>query len=327
VKRRAFIALLSGAAAALPFAARAQTRVRRVGVMHATAESDSESQARLAVFQDALRQLGWTVGGNVEIDNRWAAGSAERLRANAAELVVSKPDVIVAGGTTQLAAVKRETSTIPIVVTQVIDPVGAGFVASLARPGGNITGFAQHEYGLAVKWLEVMKQIAPHVIRVALVRDSFSGAAAGLLREMEPAARSLGVQLEPMAVSDTAEAERAVAAFAREPNGGLIVVGSPFTVAHRSVLIGLAARHRLPAVYPFSYMARDGGLASYGIDTRDLWRRSASYVDRILKGEKPGELPVQQATKFELVINLKTAKALGLDPPMALLARTDEVIE
>ena len=327
MKRRQFITLLGGAAVLSPLAVRAQDRARRIGILHVPAEGDPESQARLAVFRDGLRQFGWTVGGNVEIDNRWASGSSERLRANAAELVASKPDVIVAGGTTQLTAVKRETSTIPIVVTQVIDPVGGGFVASLARPGGNITGFAQHEYGLAAKWLELMKQIAPHVIRVALVRDSFSGAAAGLLREMEPAARSLGVQLEPMAVSDTAEAERAVAAFAREPNSGLIVVGSPFTVAHRSVLIRLAARHRLPAVYAFSYMARDGGLASYGIDTRDLWRRSASYVDRILKGEKPGDLPVQQATKFELVINLKTAKALGLDPPMSLLARTDEVIE
>jgi len=327
MKRRAFITLLGGAIAA-PLAAHAQqARMRRIGVLLATAEHDRESQARLGILQQALKPLGWNAGENVQIDARWADGDAGRLQIQAGNLAASKPDVIVTSGTTPTRALKRENTSIPVVFVQVIDPVGAGFVASLARPGGNVTGFASYESGLAAKWLELLKQIAPNVTRVAMVRDAVSGAAAELLREMQAVAQPLSMRVTPMAVRDVAEAERAVGDFAREPNGGLIVVGSPFTVAHRDLIIRLAAQHRLPSIYPFSYMAQDGGLASYGIDNHDMYRRAASYVDRILKGEKPGDLPVQQATKFELVINLKTAKTLGIAIPQSVLLRADEVIE
>ncbi len=329
MQRRKFVTLLAGAVAAPAFghAVLAQERVRRVGVLMASADADAEGRARVAILQRGLQQLGWTIGQNLQIDARWADGDANRLRTLAGELAASRPDAIVAAGTTPTRALKLANASVPVVFVQAIDPVGAGFVASLARPGGNFTGFASYEYGLAVKWLELLKQIAPRVTRVAFVRDSISGAAAGLLREMESAGQPLGMQITAMAVSEIAEFERAAATFAREPNGGLVVIGSPFTVSHRDVIIKLAAEHRLPAVYPFGYMAKDGGLASYGIDTRDLYRRSVSYVDRILKGEQPAGLPVQQADKFELVINLKTAKALGLEVPISLLARTDEVIE
>jgi putative ABC transport system substrate-binding protein len=238
-----------------------------------------------------------------------------------------KPDVIVTSGTNPLAAVYRQTRTIPIVFVQAIDPVGGGYIVSLARPEGNVTGFSNFEYRIAAKWLELLTQIAPGVKRVGVIYEPTSPQAAALSHEIEGGAKSFGLQTVPLPVRDLAEIERSVAEFAQQPDGGLIPLSSPFTVGHRDVIIGLAARHRLPSVYPFRYFAMNGGLASYGIDNHDLYKRAASYIDRILKGEKPGDLPVQQATKFELVINLKVAKALGLDVPMSLLARTDEVIE
>ena len=330
MQRRQFITLLGGAVAAPAIsssAIRAQDRMPRIGALFVFAEGDPEGRERVAAFQDGLKHLGWAPGSNVQIDYRWAQGSAERLRALAAELVALKPDVIVATGTTTTSVLKQETSAVPIVFVQVIDPVGAGYVASLARPGGNMTGFAQFEYGVAVKWPELLKQIAPSVNRVAVIHDSALPAAAGILREIEAGATASRLHVFGLSIKDAADVERAVDAFAREPNSGLIVLASPFTAAHRDLLIELAARHHLPCVYPYRYFATSGGLTSYGIDNHDLYRRAASYVDRILRGGKPGDLPVQQATKFELVINLKTAKALSLDIPMSLLARTDEVIE
>jgi len=265
-------------------------------------------------------------GRNLRIDYRWAP-DAGLLPAYAQELVALKPDVLFAASGTPLDALRRATQTIPIVFSQVPDPVGRGFVASLARPGGNITGFTLFEMSIAAKWLELLKQIAPRVETVGIAYDPANSAAASYLREIEPSAPSFGVKVLPFAVRTVAEIERAMAALAGESNGGLVVLPGPATSVNRSSITTLAATHRLPAVYPFQYFARGGGLASYGVDNHDLFRRAASYVDRILKGEKPGELPIQQATKFELVINLKTAKALGLDVPMSLLARTDEVIE
>jgi ABC-type uncharacterized transport system substrate-binding protein len=329
LKRRDFISLLSGAAAAWPLTARAQQpdRMRRIGVLMVLAESDPEGQAYVAAFQEGLQKLGWTDDRNVRIDTRWGAGEPDRLRAYAAELVGLKPDVIAAGATSALAALQQLTPTIPIVFAQVSDPVHSGFVASLVHPGGNITGFALYEYAMALKWLELLKQIAPRVDRVAVIYDPANIAAAGQLREIETGAPSFGVRLSAFPVRDAGEIERAVEAFAPEPNGGLIVLPNPVTTVHRELIIALAAKHRLPAVYAYRVHVTSGGLASYGVDIRDLYRRAASYVDRILKGEKPADLPVQFATNFVMVINLKTAKALGLDPPISLLARTDEVIE
>jgi putative ABC transport system substrate-binding protein len=329
LRRREFIAFLGGAAAAWPLAARAQQsdKVRRIGVLLPWPENDLEAKARVAAFREGLHKLGWTEGRNVRIDYRWAGDDADRLKAYAAELVGMAPDVILAGAQTAMSALYRETPTIPIVFAQVGDPVGQGFVASLARPGGNITGFVSIEYAIGVKWLELLKQIAPRVVRVAVIYDPANPSWGGYLREIEAGVPSFGVQLFPSAVRDAEAIERAIDAFAGEPNGGLIVLPSPVSVAHREQIIALAAKHRLPAVYSFRFYVTSGGLASYGVDTIDLWRRAASYVDRILKGEKSGDLPVQQPTKFELVINLKTAKALGLDVPPMLLARTDEVIE
>ncbi len=328
MRRREFITLLGGAAAAWPLAARAQqpNGVRRIGVLIALAESDPEAQARAAAFRDGLQKLGWTEGHNIRIDYRWAA-DADHLLAYAAELVGLAPDVIVGNSSALVAALQRATGTIPIVFAQVADPVGQGFVASLARPGGNITGFATTAATFSVKWLELLKEIAPRVTRVAVIYDPANPNWAGYLRGIEARAPLFGVQLSATRVRNAEEIERAIDALARETNGGLIVGSSSLTGVHRELIIALAARHRLPAVYQFRYFVTSGGLASYGIDNIDLFRRAASYVDRILKGEKPGDLPVQYATKFELVINLKTAKALGLDPPVTLLARTDEVIE
>jgi putative ABC transport system substrate-binding protein len=323
------MALIGGAAAWSLAAARAQEpgRMRRLAVLLSTAATDSEGQARVAAFRRGLEELGWSEGRNVRIDYRWAGGSAERMWLHVADLVALEPEVILAAATTALAALQRATRTIPIVFAQVSDPVGAGFVASLARPGGNITGVTQHEFTIAVKWLELLKQIAPQVARVAILHDPQNPAAAGLLRTIEPAAPLLAVQLTQLAMQDRAEIARAIDAFAIEPNGGLLLLPGAFGAVNRDLIIALAARHQLPAVYPFRYHVVSGGLASYGVDNIELYRRAAWYVDRILKGESPGELPVQHATKFELVINLRTAKALGLDIPMALLARTDEVIE
>jgi len=326
IERRKFLATLAGAAA-WPLAARAQQaeRVRRIGVLMAP-PNDPVGHAFLSAFEEQLQKLGWTDGRNVRIDTRWAV-DFDRLRGYATELVGLRPDVIVAGGTSALAALKQATRTISIVFAQVSDPIHGGFVESLAHPSGNITGFALYEYGIAVKWLELLKQIAPLVTRVAVIYDPTNTSNIGQLPETKTAAPSFGVKLSGFAVRDAAEIERAIEEFAPGPNGGMIVLPSPVTVAYRSVIIALAAKHRLPAVYPYRLYVEGGGLASYGVDSSDLYRRAASYVDRILKGEKPGDLPVQFADKFELVINLKVAKTLGLDPPISLLARTDEVIE
>jgi ABC-type uncharacterized transport system substrate-binding protein len=328
VQRREFITLLGGAAT-WPLAARAQQPEgrRRIGVLMNLAERDPEGQARTGALREGLAKLGWTEGRELQIEYRWFAGDPDRARAYAAELVKLKPEVIFAGATPSVAVLQRETRSVPIVFAQVADPVGAGFVASLARPGGNITGFASFEYAIAAKWLELLNQIAPQVTRVAVIYDLTNPETKEYLPVIEAAARSFGVQVSISVVRNAAEIERAIEEFTRGPNGGLIPLPTPLMAVHRDLIISLAARHRLPNVYAWRYYAMAGGLASYGIDNIELYRRAASYVDRILKGEKPGDLPVQQATKFELVINLKTAKALGLDPPISLLARTDEVIE
>ena len=329
MRRRDFIAFLSGTAVAGPLAAGAQQadRMRRIGMLMSLAETDPEGQARAAAFRQGLKELGWTEDRNIRIEYRFATGSAARMRPHAAELVGLEPEVIFVGGTVGLTVLQEATRNIPIVFTQVTDPVETGFVASLARPGGNITGLTQHEFSIGVKWLELLKQIAPRVAHVAVIYDPANPAAAGYLRTIELAAPSFGAQVSASAVRAAAEIAHAIDGFAGEPNGGLVVLPGAAAAVDRDLIIALAARHRLPAVYAFRYHVVSGGLASYGIDHIDLYKRAAWYVDRILKGERPGELPVQHATKFQLVINLKTAKALGLDVPMTLLARTDEVIE
>jgi putative tryptophan/tyrosine transport system substrate-binding protein len=326
MRRRAFITLL-GSAATWPLAARAQQheRMRRIGVLMNIASDDAEGQARLAAFHRGLQQLGWTVGHNVRIDYRWGGADAERFRRGAAELVALAPDAILASGTPSVAALQQATGRTPIVFANVTDPVGAGFVASLAQPGGNATGFTALEYGVSAKWLELLKEIAPHVTRVAVLRDLTIGI--GQLAAIQAVAPALGVELTPLGLPDANEIERAVTAFARGSNDGMIVPPSTLALAHRELIAKLALRHRLPAVYGFRYYVAIGGLVSYGPDTIDPFRRAAGYVDRILKGEKPADLPVQAPTKYELVINLKTAKALGLEVPAAVLARADEVIE
>jgi len=329
IRRRKFLATLGGAAAAWPLGARAQQRerMRRIGVLINPAADDPEGQGRLAAFLQALALLGWTVGQNVRIDYRWAAGDPDRARRGAAELVALAPDVILAATTPGVTAVQQATRTVPVVFVTVIDPVSAGFVSTLARPGGNTTGFALFEYGTSAKWLELLKQIAPKVTRVAVVRDPTQVSGTGQLAAIQAVAPSFGVELRPVDVRDAGEIEIALTAFARSANGGLIVTGSPGALTHRKLIIAQAAAHQLPAVYPFRYHVTDGGLISYGPESIDPYRRAATYVDRILKGEKPADLPVQAPTKYELVINLRTAKALGLDVPPTLLARADEVIE
>ena len=328
MKRREFITLLGGAAAAWPLAARAQQtdRVRRIGVFMNSAADDPEGQARNTAFVQALQQLGWTDGRNARIDTRWGT-DAGSTRKYAAELVALAPDVILASASTATSALQQTTRTVPIVFVTVIDPVGAGYVESLARPGGNLTGFSLFEYGLSGKWLELLKEIAPGVTRVAVIRDTAVGSGVGQYAIIQAVAPSLGVELRPIDMRDAGEIERAVVAFARVPNSGLIIVGAPSAVVHRNLIVTLAARHQLPAVYPLSYYASSGGLMSYGPDSIEPYRRAAGYIDRILKGEKPADLPVQAPTKYELTINLKTAKALGFDVPPSLLARADEVIE
>ena len=330
MNRRAFITLLGGAAATWPLAARAQQeRMRHIGVLMPLAENDPESQARITAFREGLAKLGWTEGRNVQIEYRWIAGDPDRARTYAAELVKLKPDVIFAATASSLMPLQRETRSVPIVFAQVADPVAAGFIANLARPGGNITGFTQFEYAIGAKWLELLKQIAPQVTRVLIIYDdpANSSEATAYLPVIEAVAPSFGVQLAIATVRDTTGIERAIEEFAREPNGGLIPLPGPLMAVHRDLIISMANRHRLPNVYSYRYYPTAGGLASYGVDNIDLYRRAASYVDRILKGEKPGDLPVQQPTKFELFINLKTAKGLGITVPLALSGRADEVIE
>jgi putative tryptophan/tyrosine transport system substrate-binding protein len=330
MKRRNFITLLSGAAVAWPLAARTQQPegMRRIGVLMASAADDSESQARITAFMQGLRQLGWSDGGNVRVDTRWATTNADDVRRHAAELVALAPDVLVAAtGTTTVAPLLQATRTVPIVFVQVIDPVGAGFVTSLARPGGNATGFTIFEYGMSGKWLELLKEVAPYVTRAAVLRDPAIASGIGQFAAVQTVAPLLGMDLTPVDVREAPEIERAVTAFAASRNGGLIVTASPLGSRHRDQIIALAGRHRLPSIYPYRYFATAGGLISYGPDSLDQYRRASAYVDRILKGEKPADLPVQAATKYELVINLKTAKALGLEVPTTLLARANEVIE
>jgi putative ABC transport system substrate-binding protein len=332
MRRREFITLLGGvggAAAAWPIAARAQQseQMRRIGVLMNFAADDSESSRRVAAFVQGLQALGWEPGRNVNVDYRWAAGEAERYRKYAAELIALSPDVILASGASSLGSLLQATRAIPIVFVNANDPVGAGFVQSLARPGGNATGFMNIEYGQGGKWLELLKQIAPGVMRAGVMRDPGLPAGIGQFAAMQAVSPLLGVELSPIDVHDAGEIERAVAAFAAKPNGGLIVTTSTLAGVHRDLIVALAARHRLPTVYPYRYYATSGGLVSYGPDTVMPFRQAAGYVDRILKGEKPADLPVQAPTKFELVINRKTGKALGLTVPANLLATADEVIE
>jgi ABC-type uncharacterized transport system substrate-binding protein len=308
--------------------ARTQDRVRRVGIfVGATAASDTEGQARIDAFRQAMELLGWTSGRNLQIESRWGMADPANIRKYAAELVASAPDVILSSGALSLAQLLQETRTMPIVFVNVADPVGAGFVNSLSRPGGNATGFMQFEYSLSAKWLELLKQVAPGVTRAAVLRDAALTSGTGQFAVIQSVASAAGVEVSPINVHDAPEIERAVAAFARSPNGGLVVTSSALVVRHRELIVALAARHKLPAVYYRRLFVDGGGLVSYGYDLLDQFRRAASYVDRILKGEKPSDLPVQAPTKYDLVINLKTAKALGLDVPPTVLARADEVIE
>ena len=329
MRRREFITLVGGAAA-WPMVARAQQneRVRRIGVLVASPANDAEWQARLAAFNEGLAQLGWIEGRNVRVDTRWATTNADDLRKHAAELAGLKPDVLVAAsGTSSVAPLLQATRTVPIVFAIVVDPVGAGFVASLARPGGNATGFTMFEYGMSGKWLELLKQIAPGVTRAAVLRDPAIASGIGQFGAVQAVAPSLGVELTPIDVRDAPEIERAVAAFAGIPNGGLVITGSPSSTIHRDLIIALAARHKLPAVYWQRFYVAAGGLISYGPDLLDQYRQAAGYVDRILKGEKAADLPVQVPTKFQVVINQRTAKALGITIPQSVLARADEVLE
>jgi putative ABC transport system substrate-binding protein len=302
--------------------------MRRIGVLTAgTDANDPDAQARNAVLVQTLQQLGWAEGRNLRIDYRWGLGLPDAIRKHAAELAALTPDVILASGTASLGPLLQATRTVPIVFVNVSDPVGGGFVDSLSRPGGNATGFMQFEYSLSGKWLELLKQIAPGVTRAAVLRDSALTSGIGQFAVIQSVAPSVGMEVSPVNVRDAGEIERAIAAFARSPNGGLVVTSSALAVRHREPIIALAARHKLPAVYYRRYFVASGGLVSYGYDLPDQYRRAAAYLDRVLKGEKPADLPVQAPTRYELVINLKTAKSLGLDVPPTLLARADEVIE
>ena len=330
MRRREFITLLGGGAVvASPLTARAlqPDKMRRIGVLRAATAGDPDVQMNIAAFAQTLEQLGWSDGRNVRIDYRLSGADADKTRADAAELVSLGPDVIFASGSSAVEALAWATRTVPIVFALVVDPVGSGFVDSLSRPGSNITGLMLFEYDLSAKWLELLKQIAPNVTHAAVLRDPAITAGIGQFAVIQSVARSVGVEVSPVNVRDKSEIERAVTAFAGTSNGGLILTASALSVFHRELIISLAARHRLPAVYYRRVFVADGGLISYGADITDQYRRAAGYVDRILKGEKPADLPVQAPTKYELVINLKTAKALGLELPTSLLARADEVIE
>src|SRR5262245_27634095 len=328
MKRREFISLV-GSATAWPLAARAQQseRMRRIGVLQVQAADDPEQQARLAAFRQGLQQLGWSEGQNVRIEYRWSAGNAADTRKYAAELIAFIPDVILTGGSAAVAPLLQATTSVPVVFVLVADPVGAGFVDNLARPGGNTTGFSALEYSFGGKWLELLKEIAPRVTRAAVIRDPTDRAGTGMLGAIQSAAATIGVELRPVNIRDSGEMERAIAAFADGSNGGLILTPNSLAFVRRVLIVALAARHRLPAIYFNRAFATAGGFASYGPDNIDQYRKAAGYVDRILKGEKPADLPVQAPTKYETVINLKTAKALGIDVPATLLARADEVIE
>jgi putative ABC transport system substrate-binding protein len=327
--RREFITLLGGAATAWPIAAWTQQmeRMRRIGVLTSSSMQDLATQARFAALQQGLQQLGWTDGHNLRIDYRWAAGDVDNLHRYAGELVKLEPDVIVANGSAAVALLLQATRAVPIVFTDVPDPIGAGFVDGMAKPGHNVTGFMLFEYGMSGKWLELLKQIAPDLTQVAVLRDPSMTAGVGQFAAIQAVAPLMRIELRPFDVRDPLEIERALVSFAAGSNGGLIVTSSPSAARHRDLIVRLAARHRVPAVYSFRYYVTDGGLISYGPDPIDPLRRVAGYVDRILKGEKPADLPVQAPTKYELVINLKTAKALGLEVPATLLARADDVIE
>jgi putative ABC transport system substrate-binding protein len=329
MKRREFITLLGGAAAAWPLEAKAQQskHMRRVAALMPYTANDPQAQNRNAAFLQGLQQLGWTIGQNVLIDYRWSEGNEDDTRKYAAELVALAPDVIFTSGSAAIGPLRRATRTVPIVFVLVPDPVGAGFVDSLARPGGNITGFTQFDYGIGAKWLEVLKEIAPNTTRAAVIRDPAITAGIGQWGAILSVSPSVAIEVSPVNLVDGGEIDRGLTAFARSPNGGLIVTGSALAVVHRDLIIALAARLRLPAVYYDRYFVTAGGLISYGSNNVEQYRLAAAYVDRILKGEKPADLPVQAAAKYELVINLKTAKALGLEVPPTLLARADEVIE
>ena len=330
MNRREVITLLGGAAATWPLAARAQQpeRMRRIGVLNTIRADDPEAQARHTAFVQRLQELGWTAGRNVQIDIRWDVRNLERARKASTELLALAPDVILVNGGNPVVALQQATTrTVPIVFVQVTDPVGAGFVESLARPGGNATGFTLFEFNTSGKWLELLKEVAPRMTRAAVLRDVSGATGMGQFAAIQSAATSLGVELRPLGVRDAGEIERGITGFAQSGPGGLIVTSGAFAFGHRELIVALAARHRLPAVSPYRRMVTSGGLMSYGPDASDAYRRAAGYIDRILKGEKPADLPVQKPTKYELVINLKTAKTLGLEVPPTLLARADEVIE
>ena len=328
MRRREFISLIGGVAVAWPLAARAQhsDRIRVIGSLNILAEDDPEAKLRMAAFKQGLQQLGWTEGSNVRIEERWAGGDAGRVHKYAAELAALAPDVVLTSGSVTIGPIQQALRTVPIVFVQVVDPVGSGYVDSMARPGGNTTGFTQFEYSLSGKWLELLKEIVPSVTRAAVIRDATRGPGNAQFAAIQTVASSLGVELTAINALDVQGLERSITAFARSANGGLIVT-SGGTGFHRDVIISLAARLRLPAVYPYRYYATDGGLVSYGPNTVDPHRRAAAYVDRILKGEKPADMPVQAPTKYELIINLTTAKALGITVPQSVLGRADELIE
>ena len=329
MRRREFITLFGSAAASWPLAARAQQheRLRRIGVLLPATPADAQFQTFIGAFLQELQKLGWSIGRNVQIDTRWATANAGEIRKNAADLVVLAPDVILAHGTSTVRPLLQSTRTLPIVFPVAADPVGGGLVDSLARPGGNVTGFMANDFNIGGKWLELLQQIAPGVTRAAVLRDPTQGSGNSEFAVIQALASSLRVEVSPVNVNDSAEIERAVAAFARRSNGGLVVTSGGSSICHRDLIITLAARHKLPAIYYGRFFVAAGGLISYGPDFVDQYRQAATYVDRILKGEKPADLPVQAPTKYELAINLKTAKAIGLTVPPALLARADEVIE